>query len=634
MRTYCGSRPTMDIKHYFKYGLIVVASVTCCLELLLLPRHLLRKARHYVDDSSQNLFTFPLAHCPCSRTLPRPQNASTVPFNATTCSRDAFVRGDGQQVVSFSFYGDVHTKVAVQKGYFEGIRGNLDLMAQFYPNWIMRVYFDLATNDPVLSDLCDLACQYEVLDICHVAQLPGAPMVDARQVFAMNWRFFPTLDPQLSHPYMSVFRPAGKVRSNWEDPPVSTHKTSSELAQSGKMVSSKSALSYLLLTNVSLIYGLGLLKPGLIKSDPDPCLEPKQDKVCPEKGIHFYFDNQTQTCEQYKNETCGDSVNTFKTMSICREICHPHLNATLPITLVDSSPGKTNCSVPAKKQGIDCGVYQSNPRWTFDPNLGRCVLHPFGGCREADRWFATKEECHETCPQASDAILEWDRPLFCYGQPFVPGEIVTCQENENVFFYDFETGQCQPYLYGGCSGPQTQNFFQTVEECEKMCDLVRRPVDLYASRDLDSRFSLREQAAVQEWLDSDEPMHIMRDHPRHKIEILGAAWGTHLKRKNARGRWIKSWIKILNDTEAWASRQSKGPDQVILRRYVWPWARRSSIQHDSYFCRDYRGTIPFPTEREMSVNNFVAAAVKSNGTLVKKCPKKCRPEAHPDWEFC
>ncbi|XP_059085397.1 uncharacterized protein LOC131882310 [Tigriopus californicus] len=355
MRTYCGSRPTMDIKHYFKYGLIVVASVTCCLELLLLPRHLLRKARHYVDDSSQNLFTFPLAHCPCSRTLPRPQNASTVPFNATTCSRDAFVRGDGQQVVSFSFYGDVHTKVAVQKGYFEGIRGNLDLMAQFYPNWIMRVYFDLATNDPVLSDLCDLACQYEVLDICHVAQLPGAPMVDARQVFAMNWRFFPTLDPQ---------------------------------------------------------------------------------------------------------------------------------------------------------------------------------------------------------------------------------------------------------------------------------------VDLYASRDLDSRFSLREQAAVQEWLDSDEPMHIMRDHPRHKIEILGAAWGTHLKRKNARGRWIKSWIKILNDTEAWASRQSKGPDQVILRRYVWPWARRSSIQHDSYFCRDYRGTIPFPTEREMSVNNFVAAAVKSNGTLVKKCPKKCRPEAHPDWEFC
>lgn len=46
----------------------------------------------------------------------------------------------------------------------------------------------------------------------------------------------------------------------------------------------------------------------------------------------------------------------------------------------------------------------------------------------------------------------------------------------------------------------------------------------------------------------------------------GAAWGTHFGRKYARGRWVKSWLKILNDTEAWAPRHSKGPDQVILRR--------------------------------------------------------------------
>ena len=30
-----------------------------------------------------------------------------------------------------------------QKGYMEGIAGNLDLMEKFYPGWIMRLYFDL-----------------------------------------------------------------------------------------------------------------------------------------------------------------------------------------------------------------------------------------------------------------------------------------------------------------------------------------------------------------------------------------------------------------------------------------------------------------------------------------------------------
>lgn len=244
------------------------------------------------------------------------------------------------------------------------------------------------------------------------------------------------------------------------------------------MVARKSVLFYVFLLNLGLIHGLGLLQPGLTKSDPDPCLEPKHGKVCPEKKTlnRYYFDNQTLTCQQYKNEECGDSLNTFKTLSICREICQSHLNKTIPVTLADPTPGVLNCSIPAKKQGIDCGVYKSNPSWTFDPNLGRCILHPFGGCREADRWFETKEECHKSCPQTTDAVLEWDRPEFCYGQPFVPGEIVSCQENESVFFYDFETGQCQPYLYGGCSGPETKNFFQTVEECKNICDLVRRPL--------------------------------------------------------------------------------------------------------------------------------------------------------------
>ena len=38
-------------------------------------------------------------------------------------------------------------------------------------------------------------------------------------------------------------------------------------------------------------------------------------------------------------------------------------------------------------------------------------------------------------------------------------------------------------------------------------------VEVVMSRDLDSRFTAREAAAVREWLSSDKTLHAMRDHP-------------------------------------------------------------------------------------------------------------------------
>ena len=100
-------------------------------------------------------------------------------------------------MVAFSFYGEITTEVSIKKGYFEGIEGNLELMGEFYPGHTMRVYYDLDDSDPILQELCRLACRNPILDICNVKSLPGTPLVNATQVFAMNWRFFPTLDPQV-----------------------------------------------------------------------------------------------------------------------------------------------------------------------------------------------------------------------------------------------------------------------------------------------------------------------------------------------------------------------------------------------------------------------------------------------------
>ena len=72
-------------------------------------------------------------------------------------------------------------------------------MPKYYPGWVMRLYYDLNKKDPVFKDLCELACKNDYLDICDAKHLPGTPFKDASKVFAMNWRFFPTLDPQVNY---------------------------------------------------------------------------------------------------------------------------------------------------------------------------------------------------------------------------------------------------------------------------------------------------------------------------------------------------------------------------------------------------------------------------------------------------
>ena len=112
-------------------------------------------------------------------------------------------------MIGYAFYGDLNSSLGEQRLYFQGIRANLELAATLYPDWTVRVYFDLADHHPVRGELCTLACAHSQLDICDVGKLPGLPMRDARKVFAANWRFFPILDEQVIH----SFRGSGKCQN-------------------------------------------------------------------------------------------------------------------------------------------------------------------------------------------------------------------------------------------------------------------------------------------------------------------------------------------------------------------------------------------------------------------------------------
>ena len=93
-------------------------------------------------------------------------------------------------------------------------------------------------------------------------------------------------------------------------------------------------------------------------------------------------------------------------------------------------------------------------------------------------------------------------------------------------------------------------------------------MDTFVSRDLDSLFSLREQAAVEEWIESNKVLHIMRDHPAQNEVILGGLWGTKLTNDKIRSHWKESWIAALKDKLLWARKDSYGHDQHFLLKYI------------------------------------------------------------------
>ena len=289
------------------------------------------------------------------KSQPSKVSSERISYNETTCSHNAFARGFNQSVLAFSLYGEQTPKLEKERGYFEGIKANLDLLPVHYPGHTIRVYFSRISK-ATHKKLCELACKSKMIDLCDMAKLPGSPKKDATALFPMTWRFFPTLDPQVSF-------------------------------------------------------------------------------------VHV--------------------------------------------------------------------------------------------------------------------------------------------------------------------------------------------------RDLDSRFSTREAAAVSEFLESDKPLHCMRDHKNHWIEMLGGMWGARLNNKT-RKLWKDSWKGILSDPNSFASWDKRGADQALLTKHVWKTfgGPKGCLQHDSYLCNEFPGSVPWPTQRLMTPCNFVGCVFKQNVTLTEKCPLQCRPKNHLDWESC
>ncbi len=114
--------------------------------------------------------------------------------------------------------------------------------------------------------------------------------------------------------------------------------------------------------------------------------------------------------------------------------------------------------------------------------------------------------------------------------------------------------------------------------------------DYVCFRDCDSRISIREKLAVDEWINSNKSLHVMRDHPAHRIPygnntigILAGMWGVKSGKIN---------ITKMIDEYPKHNVHVYGQDQTFLAQ-VYNFFGEDKISHDEFFENN-----PFPIKRE------------------------------------
>jgi len=110
--------------------------------------------------------------------------------------------------------------------------------------------------------------------------------------------------------------------------------------------------------------------------------------------------------------------------------------------------------------------------------------------------------------------------------------------------------------------------------------------DRFCSRNIDSRLSTREKAAVDEWVQSNKQFHVMRYHPLHsKVPMMCGTWCSTT---------LPTMEKLLVDVD---HRIDFSNTSSWLNTMIWPMAQQNVLQHDSFSCDKFGGGRLFPVPR-------------------------------------
>lgn len=125
-------------------------------------------------------------------------------------------------------------------------------------------------------------------------------------------------------------------------------------------------------------------------------------------------------------------------------------------------------------------------------------------------------------------------------------------------------------------------------------------------RDCDSRLSVRERSAVDDWIHSELQFHVMGDHIHHWLPVGGGLFGA-----------VKGALKPIKEMIV-RSGLAKVPyrrengynlDQIFLANYVLPQVSGRVLRHDSCCRKLYPWAKPFPNGCHFNDMSFVGEII-------------------------
>lgn len=139
--------------------------------------------------------------------------------------------------------------------------------------------------------------------------------------------------------------------------------------------------------------------------------------------------------------------------------------------------------------------------------------------------------------------------------------------------------------------------------CLRFKPMLNPDVQIFISRDCDSRINYKEQSAVNYWLkNSSKQFHCMRDNKKYHSypPVMGGMWGA--KRNGIINlNYIYNIITKM-DTEKYFD------DQNALTS-IYNILKNHFLEHDN---NEYFNGVPFPDHKPIEIGNFVGQRVDEN----------------------
>jgi tetratricopeptide (TPR) repeat protein len=103
-----------------------------------------------------------------------------------------------------------------------------------------------------------------------------------------------------------------------------------------------------------------------------------------------------------------------------------------------------------------------------------------------------------------------------------------------------------------------------------------RTVGRFLVRDCDARLSAAEADLVRQWIDSDYPFHVVRDHVLHNELMIGCTWA-------GRTDCGIDIVELMRRYFTFGPTAKYGHDQRMLGLLLWPLIRSRCLVHDKYY---------------------------------------------------